>query len=107
MSTSRPGVICFALFFVSLGFLRYQETGGSGEATTVVVDSRSDQLTTTSLLTVGLDPEAATRRATTVADFITQAELEEDLGQFQTELEERFVLRQFAQPRRASGRAGR
>jgi len=68
MSMGKPVVICSVIAFLALGFLGYGETGGPRDALTVV------------------------------AEFLTQAELEEDLDQFQIELEGRYAYLRFNEP---------
>jgi hypothetical protein len=68
MSMSRPSVIFSVAVLVAFGFLGYGETGGLRDA------------------------------PTDVADFLTQAEIEEDLDQFQTELVGRYAYLRYNEP---------
>jgi len=68
MSMGKEVVICSVVALLLLGFLGGGESGGPRDALTVV------------------------------AEFLTQTELEEDLDQFQTELEGRFAYLRYNEP---------
>lgn len=83
----RTVIGCFVAL-VALGPLGYEESGGA-------VDSRRSSRAS---YLFGLGPAVPTAKLAEVADYVTRAEIEEDLDQFQTELEERFAYLRYNEP---------
>jgi hypothetical protein len=95
---SRPIVMCSVVILIALGSFGDGGPGGSCAVSEFAADPATTWRGDLETLSFEPDPLAEPSKAAAVAEYITREQLEEDLDQFQTELEERFAYLRYNEP---------
>jgi hypothetical protein len=90
--------MCPVLVLVALGSIGHGEPGGSCAESEVVVDLATTWRGDLGLRAFAPDLISPKTGTTEVAEYLSRAQLEEDLDQFQSELEERFAYLRYNEP---------